>query len=193
MIQNLIRKEYGRLPRNMKASFIIDAGANVGDTSLYFLHRFRNCRIIALEPHPVFFQIAARNLGPYGNATLLRKGLWDCAATLEISDDATGSSVCSGNAAAATIETTDVATILQQYGSDHIDILKMDIEGAERNVILHNSDSWLPRTSMIIVELHGTQIREECTSYLKKKGFNFWRYRSLHYFLNQAIRDPAWD
>jgi len=193
VIQNLIRKEYGRLPRNMTASFIIDAGANVGDTSLYFLHRFRNCRIIALEPHPVFFSIAARNLNPYANATLLRKGLWDCETTLRFSEDSTGSSVCSEKPAATHIETTDVSTILQQYGADHIDILKMDIEGAERNVILNNSDSWLRRTSIIIVELHGSQITNECTSFLNKKGFTSSRYRSLHYFINEALRNPAWD
>lgn len=194
VIQNLIRKEYGRLPRNMTASFIIDAGANVGDTSLFFLRRFRNCRIIALEPHPVFFPIASRNLNPYSNVTLLRKGLWDCETALTFSDDSTGSSVCSGKPAATVIETTDVPSILEQYGADHIDILKMDIEGAERNVILNNnSDSWLQRTSMIIVELHGSQIRDDCTSYLKSKGFTSSRYRSLHYFVNESLRSPAWD
>lgn len=193
VIQNLIRKEYGRLPRNLKASFIIDAGANVGDTSLYFLHRFRNCRIIALEPHPVFFPIASRNLSPYGNVTLLKKGLWDCEAALTFSDDSTGSSVCSEKPAATVIETTNVSAILEQYGSDHIDILKMDIEGAERNVILNNSESWLRRTSIIIVELHGAQITKECTSYLGEHGFTSSRYRSLHYFINEALRDPAWD
>lgn len=193
VIQNLIRKEYGQLPRNMKASFIIDAGANIGDTSVYFVHRFRNCRIIALEPHPVFFRIATKNLDPYPTVTVLRKGLWHCQANLELSDDETGSSVCDGKPATATIETIDVSTILQQYGADRIDILKMDIEGAERNVILNNSDSWLQRTSMIIVELHGSQIRKECTSYLEGKGFTSWRYRSLHYFINKGLRDPAWD
>lgn len=192
VIQNLIRKEYGQLPQNMTASFIIDAGANVGDTSLYFAHRFRNCRIIALEPHPVFYGIAAKNLSPYPNVTLLKKGLWDCEATLTLSDDATGSSVCDGKAAATEIQTTDVSTVLQQYRADHIDILKMDIEGAERNVILNNSDSWLQRTSVIIVELHGSQIREQCTAYLKRKGFTSSRYRSLHYFTNQSLPHPSW-
>lgn len=193
VIQNLIRKEYGRLPSKMTAQFIIDVGANVGDTSLYFLHRFRSCRIIALEPHPVFFPIAARNLSPYPNATLLRKGLWDCQTVLAFSDDSTGSSVCDGKPASGVIETTDVPTILDQFGVDRIDILKMDIEGAERNVILNGSDSWLPKTAIMIVELHGSQIANECTSYLKKKGFTCSRYRSLHYFINDALRDPAWD
>jgi hypothetical protein len=65
VIQTLVRQEYGNLPRGLKAGFIIDAGANIGDSAVYFLNRFRGCRLVALEPHPVFSSIAKRNLACY--------------------------------------------------------------------------------------------------------------------------------
>jgi FkbM family methyltransferase len=168
----------------MTASFIIDAGANIGDTSLYFLRHFVDSRIVALEPHPTFFRIAEKNLRPYTNATLLRKGLWSTETTLGFADDSTGSSVCIQKPSAIMIETTSVSALLQKFEANHIDILKLDIEGAEQEVLLNNSDSWLSRTAVIVAELHGQQITDRCTSFLRSRGFSERRYRSLHYFVN---------
>lgn len=185
-VQTLVRQEYSRLPEDMKVKFIIDAGANIGDTAIYFLNRFKGCRLISLEPHPVFSSIARMNLAPYPNATLIQKGLWSHETRLGLSDQATGSSVCD-NGASFDIECVDIQSILKTYNSREIDILKLDIEGAELEVILHNSESWLPLTKVIVAELHSPAIEAECMTYLKQRGFVCSRYRSLHCFANEAL------
>lgn len=50
-----------------KTELVVDLGANVGFTLLYFLHRYRHCRIIAFEPHPRHFAQAERNLALDGS------------------------------------------------------------------------------------------------------------------------------
>src|SRR4029077_20758233 len=45
-----------------KIRFVVDLGANVGFSLLYFLHKYPNCRILALEPHPLHAAQALRNL-----------------------------------------------------------------------------------------------------------------------------------
>ena len=187
LIQTLIREEYGHLLSDIRAKLVIDAGGNIGDTAVYFLTRFKGCRVVTLEPHPMFFAIAERNLAPYPNVTLLRRGLWSCETHLGLSDDSTSSSVEGKANHIYEIECVDVGTLLQAEGASTIDILKLDIEGAERDVLLNNSQDWLPRTRMIVAELHGPDVTEECSRFLVQKGFEGFRFRELHYFVNRAM------
>jgi len=46
------------------ADLIIDAGANVGYSSVYFLSNFPNCRVIAIEPDGDNFASLQKNLAP---------------------------------------------------------------------------------------------------------------------------------
>jgi hypothetical protein len=46
-----------------------------------------------------------------------------------------------------------VDTIMKEQGIDHIDILKIDIEGAEREVF-RDPSSWIGKVDALIVELH---------------------------------------
>jgi FkbM family methyltransferase len=190
IIQNLIRKEYGHLPSELSAEFIVDAGGNIGDSAVFFLNRFRDCRVVVLEPSPRFLEIANRNLANYPNATLVAKGLWSEPARLTLSDNATGSSLLHGHPAVE-VECVDVAWVLDKFHVSHIDILKMDIEGAELDVIVRNSESWLTRTRVIIVELHGPEIESKCVGFLERRGFRLNRYRSLFYFYNDAFNPKA--
>src|SRR5437660_8472821 len=45
-----------------QAKLVVDLGANVGFSTLYFLQRFQDCHVISLEPHPRHFEQAQRNL-----------------------------------------------------------------------------------------------------------------------------------
>ncbi len=185
VIQTLVRQEYGNLPRGLKAGFIIDAGANIGDSAVYFLNRFRGCRLVALEPHPVFSSIAKRNLACYPNATLIQKGLWSHEIRLGLSDQATGSSFCGDISPSFEVECVDIAGLLRRYAQSRIDILKLDIEGAEWEVISRDSETWLAVTRLIVVELHSPRIERDCKQYLSRMGFSWWRHRSVHYFMNK--------
>lgn len=47
-----------------------------------------------------------------------------------------------------------VKEVAQEFEHFHIDLLKLDIEGAEKEVFLHGSEEWLDQVDVIAVELH---------------------------------------
>ncbi len=51
------------------------------------------------------------------------------------------------------VKAITIAEILDQSGADRIDILKLDIEGAEKEVFSNDTD-WLEKVDLMIIELH---------------------------------------
>ena len=70
--------------------------------------------------------------------------------------------------------------IMGQFGMTAIDILKIDIEGAEKDVFEGDVDSWLPKTGMLGVELHD-RMREGCACafFPQSRIIPFSRYPSM--------------
>jgi hypothetical protein len=60
------------------------------------------------------------------------------------------------------IKAVTIDTLLKKSGFDKIDILKLDIEGAEREIFSKNFDSWLDKVDIIMIELHD-RIKKGCT------------------------------
>jgi Methyltransferase FkbM domain len=62
-------------------------------------------------------------------------------------------------------------TIFEQHFRDcPVDYVKMDIEGAERTVLKHNTD-WVTKVKAISVEVHSPYVPSECRDDLKALGF----------------------
>lgn len=119
-----------------KTELVVDLGANVGFTLLYFLHRYRHCRIIAFEPHPRHFAQAERNLTLDGSRD--RVQLYALAAgaqsrPMQLSDQAASSSLAENRAAGKIpVDAIDIFPLLM---GRRIDLLKMDIEGGEYEIL----------------------------------------------------------
>ncbi len=137
---------------------IVDAGANIGLASLYLLSRFPHARILALEIEDSNFALLRRNTSAYPNVTCLKMALWSGAARLGIanptdehwmfrvtpaaSDDAGG------------VPAVGVKDLMELFEGKHIDLLKIDIEGAEKQVFQDGADEWIDQVDTIAVELH---------------------------------------
>ena len=179
IINNVIREEYGHfaLPRDPK--WMIDAGAYIGDTSAYFLSRFPSLKVIALEPNPPTYEIAKQNLTPYGErAILLQKGLYSNEQVFCFSGEETSASIAKTG---FKIDCTTILSLLEQYSIPCVDILKIDIEGAEYDVFLANPESWLDRIDLLILEIHAPHIKFLVSRVLNKNGFSMKQYRSIWY------------
>ncbi len=158
-ISSLVEQEH----RDVKCDdprFIIDAGANIGSASIYFARRFPNARIIAVEPEKDNFEMLCKNAEPYPNIVPIQAALWSERTMREIQDRHTGSLGFTisetTNRKQATGQKVDCLTIqdlMEQHGIDRIDLLKMDIEGAEKEV-LGNSDGWINKVNALTAELH---------------------------------------
>lgn len=179
LINNVFREEWGQLPRGFTPKVILDAGAYIGDTTSYFLSRFPSARVIALEPNPESHAIAHRNLVPYGDrVTLVRAALWTSIGRISFSGEQTGARISDQG---QEVETLTVQDCMLLSGTEHIDLLKMDIEGAEAEVIEDGVGTWLTRVKMLLLETHSPEIERRVISVLQHAGFSVRRYRNVWY------------
>jgi FkbM family methyltransferase len=160
--QVIARREYD-IPELSNVRTIIDAGANIGLASIYFTERFPNAQIIALEPEESNFDLLSRNLAGRPNVTCLKKALWHESGTVTVFDPGDGQWGFRTAAGAAPegqsgrvigrVECVTVPEIMRQFGLERVDLLKIDVEGSEREVFL-DSAGWIDRVDAIAIELH---------------------------------------
>ena len=143
-------------PLPVEPKFIIDGGANVGFASLYFANKFPGVRIIAVEADASNVEMLRENTMSYPNISVIHAGIWHKAAWLEIEnpqDAEWAFRVRETEAHEGALRSITIDEILEQSGSASIDILKLDIEGAEKEVFSCNP-GWISRVNVLIIELH---------------------------------------
>ncbi len=143
-----------------KPATIIDAGSNVGFSCLYFATLFPEAAIIGVEPQAQNYKQLQYNTAGHQNIKVLRAGIWHHPCTISIKDEGewsasfevqeeAGAGTQSGGLRGITID-----EIAAENNFEQIDILKIDIEGAEFNLFSHNPHTWLQKTRCLIIELH---------------------------------------
>jgi FkbM family methyltransferase len=151
--------------------FIIDAGANVGYASVRFAELYPNADIVAIEPDGGNFALLQQNVGPYPRVRGLRCGLWPRSSELVIENPEAkpwAFRVREARAGEQGFAAVGIAELLAERTSPTLDILKLDIEGAELELFSdERCHAWLERTNMIFVELHD-RIKAGCTEAMEK-------------------------
>lgn len=150
----MLRREYditlGFIPET-----IIDGGAHIGLTSVFFANKYPGAQIIAIEPGKVNYELAVKNTAPYSNIQLFLAALWSSETTLGVIDRGLGSHAIAVTASNhGDIRAVTIRGIMEQQNWRWIDILKLDIEGAEKELFAHGAGDWLPKVRVLIIELH---------------------------------------
>jgi len=158
---------------------IIDAGANIGLTSIFFSARYPEARILAIEPEQSNFALLERNTRPYPNVIPLRAALWKEDTTIDLVDPGLGHWAFQthdrGRDGEArphdAVPGVTVTTLMKDHAMDTMDILKMDIEGSEKEVF-EEPGAWVDKVGVLMVELHD-RFRPGCSEsfYSATKGF----------------------
>jgi len=177
-------REYSCLDDVKNPSLILDCGANVGYASAYFLSRFPNAHVIAVEPDPENFKVLERNLAPYaGRVTTVRSAIWPKRTGMRFPrwKDATAQSVQVLEAREGEESSLESVTIdnLISGRSDRISILKMDIECSEKYVFAENYKSWLSRVDNIVIELHDEECRQIFEAAISEERFKTFQLGEL--------------
>jgi FkbM family methyltransferase len=138
---------------------VVDAGANIGLTSLYFATRFPQARIVAIEPETSNVELLRRNTAAMPNITVKAGALWPRKTSLSLVDEnsakwAFSVKEASTNGEQSILPAITLPEILAEAGTNYIDILKLDIEGAEKELFSHGSQEWLSKIGVIVIELH---------------------------------------
>ena len=160
------------------AAIILDCGANVGLSALFFRIHYPEAKIIAFEADPDIAAYLIDNLkrNDIRNVNVIAKAVWINDNDLEFgSEGADGGSIHTSGGKKVTIKATRLKDVIDGYES--IDMLKMDIEGAEREV-LDDCSQVLGKVKNIFVEYHdyfeNPQYLSDLTSILELNGFRYY-------------------
>ncbi len=161
---------------------IIDAGAHIGLSTLYFKSLYPHAHIIAIEPHPTLFQLLKKNIfeNQIQNVHLhniaLDKQEADRQFFIDTSHHEWWSTAGFYQGGWTTDQVTEPIRVstqtLSSFLTEHVDLLKLDIEGAEMPV-LQESYTKLHLVDHIFVEFHpveGYQL-SDLTDMLQTSGF----------------------
>jgi len=145
-------------PSSGEPVFIVDGGANIGLTSIFFANKYPAARIVSIEPEINNFRLLQKNASRYTNIIPLNKAIWHKNNTIQIKDHGWGSRGFVieelDNPGDASIQAVSIAGLLKEYDVETIDILKLDIEGSEKEVFESGYQDWLPSVKCLMIELH---------------------------------------
>lgn len=144
---------------------IFDIGANIGATSVFLLNAYPNANVVALEPDGGNFDVLRRNLEPYGaRAVTVCGALWPRRERLVVDRghfrDGGEWSFQVKSSDDGEVEGVTLDELMERYSVDTVDILKIDIEGAEEHVFESIASGCLSRIGRIAIELHNPACRE---------------------------------
>jgi FkbM family methyltransferase len=146
---------------------IMDAGAYTGLSTAYFAARYPGAKIIAIEPSEDNFALLLRNVSKLENVHAINAALWSEPGSLVLTDPGrdywgfvvqesdTDAGPDQNNALVPTskVDALTVSDLMSDYEVDRVNLLKLDIEGSEKEVF-SNARPWIDRVDAISIELH---------------------------------------
>lgn len=177
-----------------KEIIIIDAGANVGYASLYFLEEFDSVRIFGIEPSKENMNIYKKNVeinNFQDNVKFYERALSEkINSTFNINRDFRDGkdwAISTKETDNGLIKGVTIDEIINENKLNKISLLKIDIEGAERFIFNKNNDlSFLKITEIIAIEIHDEfNIRSEINSILIENNFLLFQTGELTIGLNK--------
>jgi FkbM family methyltransferase len=176
---------------------ILDCGGNVGLASLFFKRRFPRARITAYEADPAIFAILKSNLAANGASDVepVHAALWTETGRLSFRAEGSDSGMISTLAGAVVATAVDVPSlrlhdVIAHEANGRIDLLKLDIEGAE-DAVLSDCEPVLGRVNAIVMDLHefapADRQAPRVLELLTRNGFTY----TVDEFVPQPWRPPV--
>lgn len=176
--QEIFIKQIYNFSTDKTHPYIIDCGANIGLSIIYFKRLYPDATIIAFEPDPIIFRVLSFNIRSFGlkNVTLINKALWDKTTTLRFfSEGSDGGRIAvrGDNSHIIHVKTEK----LGKYLNKPVNFLKIDVEGAETR-ILKSCQNLLDNVTNLFIEYHSflseTQTLDEILRILHSNSFRYY-------------------
>lgn len=163
--------------------FIIDCGSNIGLSILYFKQMYPKAIILGFEPDPYLFNELKNHLASYRfqDVILTQKAVWKQDGTLRFHQDKSlGGRLIGDDSKQSFIQVQTIR--LKDHLNQYVDFLKIDIEGAEYDVLIDCAEN-LENVENIFIEYHGQsknrfQFRH-LLKILEDSGFNYYIKEAL--------------
>lgn len=173
---------------------ILDCGANVGLASLFFLRRYPHAHITAYEADPALFAMLDRNLKANGaeDVETVHAALWTSSGQLTFRCQGSDSGMIESLPGAVDGDSRIVPSLRLRdvLAGERIDLLKLDIEGAE-DAVLADCEPVLHRVGAIVMDVHefdpAARQVPRVLERLTRRGFTY----AVDEFVAQPWRAPV--
>lgn len=170
---------------------IIDVGAHIGMSAILFAREYPKARILAIEPEPSNYAALQRNTAAYENITCMQAALWkqDGEVTLGPSNAHPKGAFEISEQGAEKVRAITMNTLMKEAGITTVDLMKLDIEGAEREVF--QNCQWTANVRILAIELHD-RVRPGCSEIVHHamRGYRFESKGDTVLFLNSSPSTP---
>ena len=141
---------------------ILDLGANIGLFSILYAYRYPGKKIVAVEPESENFRIMQKNVDNGQISVFTEKaGMWYRRSDLRVIDHGNNWAFSVEEVAGEECKESDIVkgididSLCEKYELKGSLLIKMDIEGSERQIFEHIGEArWLDRTAVLMMEIH---------------------------------------
>ena len=156
---------------------IVDLGSNIGLTMSHFAYLFPDARVAGIELDARNAAICRRNIATWSDrCTVLQAAIWSADGRIAYSrepNEAWAYRVgVEDEGESVMVEAKTLDNVLESVlPKETIDFLKVDIEGAEQQ-LLETGGEWVERVRVMKVETHEPYSQEACLHDLGRIGFS---------------------
>jgi FkbM family methyltransferase len=163
---------------------IYDLGANLGIASLYFWSLFPEAQIYGFEPLPENLEVCGLNYAqlpapsrvfPWAVGQQTGTAMFDC------QNDSRGGRLETSlhdprltTVGKLEVQIYSIRDLIQKVGLPAPDFVKIDVEGAEYDVLRGLEDHYTG-VKWIYLETHGDEVRTQCLNWLLTRGYKIWK------------------
>ena len=138
---------------------IIDCGSNIGYSTLYYANTYPDAQIYAIEPEKINFKFLQYNTIFYDNIHLINSAVWGKESFVRLENSDLGEigymTVETGEDDPTAFQATTIGKLIHDNGINEIDLLKIDVEGAEKEIFgAEGVDDWLSKVKVLSIVLH---------------------------------------
>jgi FkbM family methyltransferase len=179
-----------------KPALIVDAGANVGYTTLFLLAHFRQSHVLCIEPDAAnVAQIVANTVANnWSSVEVVKAGVWSHNCWLKLNRDKSNGQdwgfYVTESDTATDLPAIDILQLPTVQQAATIDLLKMDIEGSEAKIFDNPAyaSALLAKTRFIAMEIHDDMAnRKHIQEQLSHNGFSFYENGELTIGVNLRL------
>lgn len=154
---------------------VMDCGAHVGLSALWFASRFPEAQVYSIEPDAANFELLQTNARAYSQIVPLRGGVWSRSCDLEIRNPNSGSASFqlqevhasgSGTGSASgpgVLRGYTIDEVFRSEAQNRLFLVKIDVEGAEAE-LFQGPTQWMDDTTTVVIELHDWLLPGQGTS-----------------------------
>ncbi|MFN2489412.1 MAG: FkbM family methyltransferase [Actinomycetota bacterium] len=177
----------GPISLDVRRHLVVDAGAHVGLFSL----TANSDHVVAFEPHATNFRVLRNNIeaNPDHDIKIVQKALWNNqgkALFFHGTHSGGGSLIPKERSTRSVVKTTSLDEVIEEYGA--IDLLKLDVEGAECEIVMAASGKTLESISAITSELHPECEERLIRDRLEQAGFRVTVLEGTFHYPRETLR-----